>query len=197
MQTRAEDVASALPPMVRPMESWAIRPRILLNRIAAGLLNALERVTFDVGMVRRFMILKHRRAFAAVLPTHERAQLRAVTIVGGGLFPRTVLVLGNLLPNAQFTLVDADLAHLERARALLERESALLRVRYVHARFEGALSGDCDLLVLPLAFCGDRDRVYRNPPARLVAVHDWIWRKKARGVWISMFLLKRLNVLRA
>jgi Fatty acid desaturase len=189
--TVGQDVESALPPMVRPIENFS------LNRTAASLLNTLERATFNIGLVRWFLIRSHRRAFAALLPIHEREQLREVTIVGGGLFPRTVLVLGQLIPNARFTLVDADAAHLARARALLESECSPLRVRYVHARFEGAPSPDCDLLVLPLAFCGDRGRIYQNPPARLVAVHDWLWRNRTRrGVWISVFLLKRLNLLR-
>lgn len=200
--TTGQDVESSLPPIVRPVESWAksfnmIRLRFSLNRTAASILNTLERATFDMGVVRHFLIRSHRRAFAGLLSMHEREQLREITIVGGGLFPRTVLVLGDLLPNARFTLVDADAAHLARARALLESECSPLRVRYVHARFEGAPSGACDLLVLPLAFCGDRERLYQNPPAHLIAIHDWIWRNKTpRGVWVSALLLKRLNLLR-
>ena len=37
-----------------------------------------------------------------------------------------------------------------------------------------------DLVVIPLAFVGDRESVlYRAPPAPRVLVHDWIWRRRA------------------
>jgi hypothetical protein len=65
----------------------------------------------------------------------------------------------------------------------------------VHRRFEPATSCDADLVVVPLAFEGDRVRVYAHPPAPLVAVHDWIWRPRGRSVVISWLLLKRLNLV--
>ena len=49
----------------------------------------------------------------------DAPDIREVTIIGGGLFPRTALVLARLLPDARLTIVDAVPAHLEHARAFL------------------------------------------------------------------------------
>jgi hypothetical protein len=51
------------------------------------------------------------------------------------------------------------------------------------------------MIVIPLSFIGDRDRVYREPPARVVLVHDWIWKPRGGGVRVSWLLLKRLNLV--
>ena len=63
---------------------------------------------------------RHRRAFRALLP--QLQTVRRVTIVGGGLFPRTALILRELLPAAHLTIVDSDPRNLETARAIPRRE---------------------------------------------------------------------------
>jgi hypothetical protein len=178
----AGDVCSALPPVMRWLE-------LLPNRMAASFLDWLERATLGSPPVRRFMIASHRRAWVSLLPSLGEP-VNAVTIVGGGLFPRTALVLAELLPGARLTVVDAVPAHLERARAFLHGA----RVRFVAGVFAG---GDAaDLVVIPLAFRGDRAALYRRPPARWLVVHDWLWRARGRSVVVSPFLLKRLNLVR-
>ena len=62
----------------------------------------------------------HRRAFRALLP--QLPTVRRVTIVGGGLFPRTALILRELLPAAHLTIVDSNPRNLETARAFLGGE---------------------------------------------------------------------------
>jgi hypothetical protein len=58
----------------------------------------------------------------------------------------------------------------------------------VHAGF--------DLVVVPLAYVGDRARLYRDPPAPFLLVHDWLWRPGGtRGTVVSVLLLKRLNLV--
>ena len=57
------------------------------------------------------------------------------------------------------------------------------------------LGRDLDLLIIPLAFEGDRSAIYQRPPARHVVVHDWLWRQRGVGVVISWMLLKRLNLV--
>jgi hypothetical protein len=99
-------------------------------------------------------------------------------------------VLAELLPGARLTVVDAVPAHLERARAFLDGA----RVRFVAGVFAGG--DDADLVVIPLAFRGDRAALYRRPPARWLVVHDWLWRARGRSVVVSPFLLKRLNLVR-
>jgi hypothetical protein len=62
-------------------------------------------------------------------------------------------------------------------------------------RYVAGESLDCDLAVLPLSFDGDRERIYRDPPARVTVVHDWIWRRRGQGRIVSVFLLKRVNLI--
>src|SRR6185436_18460859 len=99
----------------------------------------------------------HERAFrtlVADLPaSHE------VAIVGGGLFPRSALVVQRVLPDAHVTIIDANCAHLDRARAFLCDAG----VTFVHARYPCATS--FDLIVFPLAFDGDRRELYARPRA--------------------------------
>jgi len=191
----ADDVVSVLPPILRALEEL----RALANRVAAAVIDALERLTLDLGPVRRFLLATHARGWRRLLTPDDVAAIREVTIVGGGLFPRTALVLARLLPHARLTLVDAVPAHLDRARAFLAplMRSDPARIRFMVGVFDPTtpLAGT-DLLVVPLAFRGPRARLYAAPPAPRVAVHDWIWRARGdRGAPVSLLLLKRLNLV--
>src|SRR5437667_5926218 len=96
------------------------------------MLNLLERLVLRSSLLQRFVLRAHARAFARVLGTMPPP--RTVAIVGGGLFPRTALILRELLPHAQLTVVDANRAHLNRARDFL----ADSRIRFVEARYPAA-----------------------------------------------------------
>lgn len=172
---RSDTRASGWPPVFR----W----------LDAARLDALERVVLKSSALRRFVVNRHEQACRRLLSDIARAS--RITIVGGGLYPRTAIVLGRLLPHAALTVVDLDPAHLESARAFLDA-----RVRVVCRRFEPGDSEDADLVVIPLAFRGDREAIYRAPNAPLVLVHDWIWRRRGDGVRVSWLLLKRLNLVR-
>ena len=150
-------------------------------------LNGLERIVIAHPSLQRFVIERHERAFKQLLATH--GDLRSVTIVGGGLFPRTALVLDRVLPDAAITIIDEEAGHLDCARIFLNA-SAELRV----GRFDSESETASDLLVVPLAYQGDRDRLYARPPAPVVLIHDWIWNVRSRGVVVSWLLLKRLNI---
>ena len=157
-------------------------------------LDGLERLVLRVAALQRLVLALHRPAFVRLLAALP-APPRRVVVVGGGLFPRSALLLKELLPHAAITIVDSDAAHLERARRLLP---AGIRVR--QATFTPGDVLDADLVVLPLALRGDRARCYAAPAAPAVLVHDWLWRRPAppgRGVAVP-WLCKRVNlVLRA
>ena len=190
-----DDVVSVLPPILR----WLEELRALANRVAAATIDALERSTLHVTAVRRYLLETHKGGWTQLLLPADRAAIRNVTIVGGGLYPRTALVLADLLPTARLTLLDAVPSHLDRARAFLEPliGSAPERVRLVAGIFDPcAAAPGVDLLVIPLAFRGDRARLYAAPVAPRVAVHDWIWRARGdRGARVSLLLCKRLNLV--
>jgi hypothetical protein len=153
-------------------------------------LDSLERIVLRSRVLQRFVLRTHARALrrlVPVLPPVDR-----IAIVGGGLFPRSYLILRALLPSARFTIIDADLANLARARALIDPST----VEIVHARFCEQTRERYDVLVIPLSFDGDRRALYAHPPAPIVLVHDWIWRKRGDSRIVSIALLKRINLVR-
>ena len=160
----------------------------VLRWLDALSLEGLERLVLRSARLQRFVLASHGRAFTRLLPL--AGEVRRVTIVGGGLFPRTALVLRKLLPGAELTVVDACAEHLEIARPLLGDD-----VRFVHAAFDPARPCDADLVIIPLSFNGQRQRVYDYPPAPAVLVHDWIIRVRRPTAVVSWLLLKRLNLV--
>jgi hypothetical protein len=152
------------------------------------LLEFLERLVIRSNLLQQMVINCHRRSFRSLL--RKLSTIERVTIVGGGLFPRTALILRELLPDAKLTIVDVNLRNLERARRFMGNS-----VKFKNDRFRPTDSCADDLLVIPLSFNGDLEAIYRNPPARVVAVHDWIWNRRGTGSVVSVALLKRLNLV--
>jgi fatty acid desaturase len=152
-------------------------------------LDTLERLVLRSAALQRYVVCRHFTAWrqlAACLPpmTH-------VTIVGGGLFPRSALIVRRLWPAARITIVDASAENLRQARTLVGDAN----VEFVHGRYEGGAVEHSDLLVIPLAFNGDRDAIYAAPPSPAVLVHDWIWRRRGDSRVVSLALLKRINLI--
>jgi hypothetical protein len=160
----------------------------VLRWLDAFSLESLERRVLRSPRLQRFVLSAHERAFRAVL--RPLPSIHRVTIVGGGLYPRSTLILRRLLPDATLTIVEAKPEHLEIAATFLSGD-----VELEHRLFDAAVPEPADLVVIPLAFIGDRDRVYRHPPAKLTVVHDWMWRPRGHGARVSWLLLKRLNLV--
>ena len=156
-------------------------------------LESLERLVLHSTWLQRYVLASHERAFRRLLAAAPG--VRRVTIVGGGLFPRTALVLSRVLPSASLTIVDASGSNLEIARRFLRSSIDLRHGMYPEPSSPAGSTDEPDLVVVPLAFMGDRDRLYRDPPARCLLIHDWIWRRRSEGVTISWLLLKRLNLV--
>jgi hypothetical protein len=184
----------------RPSEFWRNLPKRTTRAARASRwpavlrwleycnLDGLEQLVLRSKILQQFVIARHQRAFRALLP--RLTNVRRVVIVGGGLFPRTALILQKLLPEAELTILEANLENLRTARRYLN-----CKVQLLHEFFDGVPQPDVDLLVVPLAFVGDRAAIYRRPPAPAVLVHDWLWRRRGTGVAVSLPLLKRLNLV--
>jgi len=100
----------------------------------------LERLALRSPTLQRFLLRAHEGAFRNLLTRAGRLEGTAprIAIVGGGLFPRTALVLRRILPNARLTIIDANLAHLNAAREWPIGGD----VEFIHQRFPaGNLSG--------------------------------------------------------
>ena len=151
-------------------------------------LELLERIVLQSPRLQRYVLATHERAFRTLLA--ELPPVRRITIVGGGLFPRTALILRKLRPEASLTIIDAKRDHLEVARPFLEGH-----VELRHQFFDPRSGDDGDLVVIPLSFIGDRRDVYGNPPAPAVLIHDWLWKTHGGSVRVSWLLLKRLNLV--
>ncbi len=149
---------------------------------------ALERLVLRSPALQRFVLDRHERALRSLLA--KLPLVGRVGVVGGGLFPRTALILKRLLPQWRLALIDLSAENLATARRFVAGE-----VEYINQRFEPTEPCDFDLLIIPLALVGDRRVIYQQPPAPAVLVHDWIWRSRGTSVVVSWLLLKRLNLV--
>jgi hypothetical protein len=153
-------------------------------------LTELERLALRSRVVQRFLLDAHERAFRDAL--RDVGPMGRVAVVGGGLFPRTVLVLRRLRPEARLVVIDANPDHVEAARRFPVGDTEFVTAVYDPDRHTGF-----DLVVIPLAYVGDRARLYGDSPAPLLLVHDWLWwRRGAGGAVVSFLLLKRLNLVK-
>jgi hypothetical protein len=184
----------------RPGEHWTHLPQLAANEARSSRWPAVLRWIETVNLERLENIALRSRVLQSILlKTHERALLkllkkvssiRSATVVGGGMYPRTALLLRRLLPDASIRIIDANAEHLEAARPFLDTN-----IEFRHDRYIPGQRDESDLLVIPLSFSGTREEVYRNPPASAVLVHDWIWSKRGHSAIVSLFLLKRLNLI--
>src|SRR2546430_17708993 len=86
-----------------------------------------------------------------------RSTLFPYTTLFRSLFPRTALILRELLPEAHLTIVDSNPRNLETARVFLGGNIEYRNERYLHGG-----SFDCDLTVIPLCLDGDRKSTRLN-----------------------------------
>jgi hypothetical protein len=180
---------SRLPGRVEPGTASSRWPAVL-RWLDMPILEWLECCVLRSRMLQRFVLRRHEQAFRRLLP--RLPALQEVGIVGGGLFPRTVLILQRLVPQAHFIVIDRNAANIQTAQSYVNGH-----VRFVNEFFEPGQANGFDLLVVPLSFVGDRQAIYRQPPAPAVLVHDWIWRRRGAGAVVSILLLKRLNLVKS
>jgi hypothetical protein len=179
-------------PQRRSADAAASRWPAILRWLEIFSLNSLERLVLKSKWLQNSVLRNHERAFRKVLA--QLPTIRTVSIIGGGLFPRTALVLQRLLPNAKLTIIDASAENLRQARCFVDGQVEFTH-RFYDARQDDGGVASVDLLVIPLAFIGNREELYRRPPAPNVLVHDWLWRRRKMSAVISIPLLKRLNVV--
>lgn len=176
-----------LPEHLEPEAFGSKWPAVLRWLEAINLCN-LERVVLRSPLLQGFVTDRHERAMRRLL---SRVDLPPrVGIVGGGLFPRTAIVLNRLLPASKLTLIDLSKENLRIASEFLTGDVVTL-----NERFDPERCYNYEMLVVPLAFIGDREAIYNRPPAKTVLVHDWIWNRRGESTVVSWILLKRLNLV--
>jgi hypothetical protein len=175
--------------MVDGIEAGSSRYPAVIRWLECVNLCALERLVLRSPTLQRFVIDRHERALRRLLAELPSLPgVGRVGIVGGGLFPRTAIILRRLLPQSRLALIDLSAENLAVARRFVAGE-----VEYFNKQFDPAEPCDFDLLIIPLSLVGDRRAIYQQLPAQTVLVHDWIWRARGTSVVISWLLLKRLN----
>ena len=181
--------SSRWPPVLRWLDVFTLEAADEHGKTRTKLLEFMEKIALRSRLTQRYVLRVHERAFRALLS--DLPPTRHITIVGGGLFPRTALILCKLRPDASLTIVDASRNHLDVARSFLTGQVELREHFFDPRSDDGG-----DLVVIPLSFVGNRLVVYGKPPARAVLIHDWIWnRRGTTGVRVSWLLLKRLNLV--
>ena len=148
------------------------------------ILSVLERLVFISPLLQRYVIQRHEKAFRKLL---NGIAPQRIAVVGGGLFPRSLIILKKLFPQAHLIAIEANQHHIQIAKSFVHAD-------FTHQWFDPSHC-DVDLLVIPLAYFGDRNRLYLNPPAETVLIHDWLWRKRGQSAIVSLLLLKRLNLI--
>jgi len=125
----------------------------------------LERLALRSPTLQRFLLRAHEGAFRKLLTRAGGLEGTAprIAIVGGGLFPRTALVLRRILPHARLTIIDANLAHLTAAREWPIGSD----VEFIHERFPrsnlSASEGDSTRPLVAQAFGPANGRVESSP----------------------------------
>jgi hypothetical protein len=174
----AETNASPWPAIFRWLESLS--------------LDGLEELVCRSPWLQRYVLRIHERALAPLLTRMPRP--RRIIIVGGGLFPRTAILLRRLVPDAALAIVDMRADRIEKARLWLDDQ-----VEFIHgfctAENLPGRAGPADLVIVPLALRGRKTEFYRLPPAPRVLVHDWLWHRRGESVVVSVALLKRINLV--
>jgi hypothetical protein len=175
-------------PQVASDAAAASRWPAVLRWLEAANLERMERVALHMPAVQKLLLCTHERALRRHLPRIRFAS--SVLIVGGGLFPRSAILLRQLLPHARIRIMDASADNIAAARPFVDEE-----IQFINSIFDGNSCQTADLIVIPLAYIGDRAALYSNPPAPAVLIHDWIWSKRGDSVIVSRWLLKRLNLI--
>jgi hypothetical protein len=176
-----------LPSYVRPGTRASSWPAVLRWTERLNI-ESLELIALRSRWLQRFLLKTHERALRQLVP--QLTHVRRVSIVGGGMFPRSAIILRSLIPEASITIVDASADHIQTAmRFLTDNVNTETRL------FNPAVPENADLVVIPLSFIGNRQSIYQSPPAPIVLVHDWIWSVHGAGAVVSILLLKRINLV--
>lgn len=164
------------------------------NAWQAAALERLEQWALGHPRVLAWSVRRHERAFRRLLPALRARPIHRVAVVGGGLHPRTALVLGRLLPAARLVIFDRSPANLAEAGRRLAAVSTQA-IEMIEGDFQLHGAAGFDLVVIPLGFRGDRGALYRSRGVPLM-IHDWIWRRRGlASAVVSPFLLKRINLV--
>jgi hypothetical protein len=157
----------------------------------------LEGVALRSPSVQKFMVRTQAAALRRVLEQVTLDQHARVAVVGGGLFPRTVLALWQVQPDARLTVIDASAHNIALAKAYLGTLPESRLPTFECAFYDPERNAHFDVVIIPMGYMGDRSDLYEPQQGPILLIHDWLWRRRGDGgVPVSALLAKRLNFVR-
>jgi hypothetical protein len=95
-------------------------------------LNILEYMTLNLPIIRNWVLVVHHNAFKRLL---KGKRFERILVVGGGIYPRTAIVLKRMCPYAQVTIQDMSRESLKVAEAYLKRTRNELNISFLHREY--------------------------------------------------------------
>lgn len=173
----------------------------MLRHLICSALNILEYTTMNIPFIRDWVLAVHHSAFDRLLPG---LNFNRILVVGGGIYPRTAIIMKSLYPHAHITIQDKSRESLKIAESYLQRIHQELNISYLHEEYTPTSystvsastytteyatyygtnittvstttspSVSQDLVIYPLAF--QYKSPCRPPPTQCTRVrHCWIW----------------------
>lgn len=158
--------------------------------IIPTLLDILERSLLYINTLTNIIINLHYNATYSIIKKYIPGLTpRKILIVGGGILPRSIIILKKLYPSTELHVLDMSKQSLREAQNYLKTYTNEDNVFYIHSEYDPSLSKNYDLVVFPLAFRGLYSTSYTT-----TLRHCWIWERHARAEVVSMFLLKKIVI---
>lgn len=90
------------------------------------------------------------------LKNHKSYRYQTIHIVGGSVFPRTVIAMRELYPNAKIIVTEQFQHHIDLAKEYLRAHHYPTgNITFIHGKFTADHSLPCDLIILPLDYEGE------------------------------------------
>jgi len=105
---------------------------MLLRHLYCHALNVLEYTTMNIPFIRDWVLAVHHSAFQRLL---RGCRYNRILVVGGGIYPRTAIIMKSLYPHAQITIQDKSRESLKIAEAYLQRTHQELNISYLHKEY--------------------------------------------------------------
>lgn len=181
-----------------PILAWVDSLHLVLNKLQAYGLIQLENKIFHFPKFQNSVIASHKRAVSNLMNLYQVPAPSKICVIGGGGFPRTVILLLELYPLAKITVVDKCLINLNIAKKFLQTHNhSLARIQFCNGKSASTRLTHFDLVSIPLGFKGRKSSLLAAPATQVntvYLVHDWIWRLGARSTRVSWWLFKRINL---
>lgn len=166
-----------------------------------NILDILEKITIKIPFLRDWVLGVHERALYKLLELDLYEPPIRFIVVGGGIFPRTAIILRKLFPDAQIIIQDMNHKSLRCAENYMRNINITDDIIYLNSIYNGTYIDltlenlNSTVVILPLAFRGKIG--IAKPITYKTLKHCWIWDTDPyeKQSLVSYFLLKKIKVL--